>query len=163
MLGIHVPGQKIVLTSRSGNVLDNVDVPSPVERFLGRPTDSSFELLTDLEYHFGYGIDTHPTPTNVHPYVFQPVCFANLRNEPVLCIINPVYPKAQGLFTFRLFLRRFCARSLGGLGSHDGEICKSFYEAAWQYWLVPNQDEEAVVCLQDAIGLHRPQVISVSY
>jgi hypothetical protein len=56
----------------------------------------------------------------------------------------------------RLLLRRICARSWEQLRSHNGAICESFYEAARQFGLVSNQDDEAAICLQDALDLHRP-------
>jgi hypothetical protein len=32
-LGIHLPGQRIVLTSGPGDALEKIDIPSPLEGF----------------------------------------------------------------------------------------------------------------------------------
>jgi hypothetical protein len=40
VLGIHLPGQKIVLASGPGDALEKIDVSSPPERYFGRPIDS---------------------------------------------------------------------------------------------------------------------------
>jgi hypothetical protein len=71
-----------------------------------------------------------------------------------MCIINSVHPKNHELFALPLLLRRFCARSWEQLRTHNGEICESFYEAARQFGLVSDQDNEAAICLQDAIDFH---------
>jgi hypothetical protein len=39
--GIHLPGQKIVLTHGPGDALEKIDILSRLERYLGRPIDSS--------------------------------------------------------------------------------------------------------------------------
>jgi hypothetical protein len=57
ILGIHLPGQKIVLTSGPDDALDKVDVPSPLEAYFGRPTQDSYHELIDLEEHSRYSMD----------------------------------------------------------------------------------------------------------
>jgi hypothetical protein len=42
VLGIHLPGQKIVLTYEPGKALEKIDLPSPLERYFGRPINSSY-------------------------------------------------------------------------------------------------------------------------
>ena len=90
------------------------------------------------------------------PDVCDPVGLLNERKEPILCIINSVHPKNHELFALRLLLRRFPARSWEDLRNHNGETCETFHDAARQLGLVMNQDQEAQICLQDAIELGRP-------
>jgi hypothetical protein len=66
ILGIQVPGQKIVLTSCREDALQKFDVPSPLERYLGRPRNSSYHYVTYLGYHFRYSLDDHSTSSDVH-------------------------------------------------------------------------------------------------
>jgi hypothetical protein len=83
MLGIHLSGKKIVLTAGPADAVENLDIPSHLERYLGRPTDSSFDQLTYLEYHSQYFITDHSTSPDVHPDVCDPIRFANLRKKPM--------------------------------------------------------------------------------
>jgi DNA polymerase III delta prime subunit len=156
ILGIHLPGQKIVLTSGPGDSRDKIDIPSPLERYFGRPKDCRYDELTYLEYHSRYSVDDCPTSEYAFPDVCEPVRFSNERKKPVLCIINSVHPKNHELFALRLLLRRFPARSWADLRNHNGETCETFYDAARQLGLVMNQDQEAHTCLQDAVELRRP-------
>jgi hypothetical protein len=112
ILRIHLPDKKIVLTAPPADAVEKVDIPSSLETFLGRPTDSSSDQLTYLEYHSRSFIVDYPTSSpDVHPDVCNPVRFRNLRKEPMLCIINSVYPKNHELFALKLLLRRFPART----------------------------------------------------
>jgi hypothetical protein len=45
VLGIHLLGQKIVLISGLGDALEKINIPSPLERYFGRPIDSSYDQL----------------------------------------------------------------------------------------------------------------------
>jgi hypothetical protein len=154
ILGIHLPGKKRVLTAGPGDAVEKADIPSPIEKYFGRPIDSSFDQLTYLKHHSRYSIVDHPTSLDVHPYVCDPVRFANLRKEPMLCIINSVYPRNHELFALRLRLRRFPARTWEELRAVNDEICQNLYEAVRQLGSVANQDQEAEICLQDAIDLN---------
>jgi hypothetical protein len=40
-LGIHFPGQKIVLISGPSDALEQIDIPSLLERYFGLPIDNS--------------------------------------------------------------------------------------------------------------------------
>jgi hypothetical protein len=60
VLGIHLPGQKVVLTSDPGDVLEKIDIPSPLERYFGRLTDSSYDQLACIDYHSRYSVDARP-------------------------------------------------------------------------------------------------------
>jgi hypothetical protein len=162
-LGIHLPGKKIVLRAAPVDPVESVGIPSPIEKYLGRPTDSSFDHLTYLDYHSWYFIVDHPTSPDTHPNVYNPVRFPNSRKEQMLCVINFVHPKNHQLFAMRLLLRRFPARTWGQLRTVDDEICQNVYDAVRQLGLVANQDQEAEICLQDAIDLNRPLVTYVSY
>jgi hypothetical protein len=156
ILGIDLPGQKNSLTSGPANALEKIDIPSPLKRYFGRPREGSYDTLTYLDYYSRYSVDAHPTSSDVDQDVCQPVKFANLRKTPVLCIINSVHPRNHELFALRLLLRRFSARNWEQLRICNGEICPTFYEAARQLGLVANQNQEADICLQDAIELRRP-------
>jgi hypothetical protein len=73
--------------------LQKVDIASPIERYLGRPMESSFDQLIYLEYHSRYSVDACSKSAEVHSDVCDPVQFANQRKEPILCIVNAVHPK----------------------------------------------------------------------
>jgi hypothetical protein len=79
VLGIHLPGQKIVLTSGPGDALEKIDIPSPLERYFGHPIDSSYDELTCIDYHSRYSVDAPPASCDVDKYVCEPVLFANPR------------------------------------------------------------------------------------
>jgi hypothetical protein len=111
ILGIHLPGKKVVLTVSPDDALKKVDIPSSLERCLGRPMDSSFDALTYLEYHSRYSVDEHQNSDDAHRDVCNLGRFANSRKEAVLCIMNSVHSRNHELFTLRLLLRRCPARS----------------------------------------------------
>jgi hypothetical protein len=83
ILGIHPPGQKIVPTSGPVDSGQKIDIPSPLERYFGRPRDNSFNYLTYLDYHSWYCADDHPISSNVRGDVCEPVRFADRENSPV--------------------------------------------------------------------------------
>jgi hypothetical protein len=60
------------------------------------------------------------------------------------------------LFTITLLLRRSPARSWEDFRFHNSALYQPFHEAAHQLGLVSNRDQEAEICLQDAIDLNRP-------
>jgi hypothetical protein len=156
ILGIHLPGQRIVLVSGPADALEKADVPSPLERYFGRLKDSSFDLLIYSEDHSRYSVDDHPISTSDIRDVCETVRFANPRKSPVLCIVNDAHPKNHERFALRLFLRRFAARTWKELRTYDGEVYQTFYEAARKRGLVSNPDQEAQIFRQDAIDLQRP-------
>jgi hypothetical protein len=156
ILGIHIPKQKIILVSGPVDVLEYVDIPSALERYLGRPRKNSYDHLTYLEYHSRYFLDDHPKHSILNRNVYNLIGFENLRKEPMVCILNSIYPKNQELFALRLLLRHIAARSWNELRMDNNELCATFYEAVRRIDLVANQDEEAVICLKDAIALRRP-------
>jgi hypothetical protein len=77
VLGIHLPGQKIVLTSGPGDALKKINIPSPLERYFGRPSDSSYDQLTYIAYHSLYSVDARPAFCDFDKDVCEPVRFAN--------------------------------------------------------------------------------------
>jgi hypothetical protein len=156
VLNIHLPGKKIVLAAGRTEALQKVDIPSPVERYLGRPMESSFDQLMYIKYHSQYSVDACPKSVDVHPDVCDPVRFANQRKESILCIINAVHQKNRELFALKLLLQSFPARSWEELRTVEGEICETFYAAVRQLGLVSNTEQEAEICLQDAVDLQRP-------
>jgi hypothetical protein len=48
ILGMHLPGKKIVLTAWPADAVEKLDIRSPLERYLGCPTDISLDQLTYL-------------------------------------------------------------------------------------------------------------------
>jgi hypothetical protein len=72
VLGIHFPGQKIVLTSGPGDALEKIDIPSPLEGCFGCLIDSSYEQLTYIDYHSRYSVDTRPASCDVDRDVCEP-------------------------------------------------------------------------------------------
>jgi hypothetical protein len=50
VLGIHLPGQKTVLTSGPGDALEKINITNPLEKYLGRPIDSSYDQVTYIGY-----------------------------------------------------------------------------------------------------------------
>jgi hypothetical protein len=59
-------------------------------------------------------------------------------------------------FALRLLIQRLPARSWKDLRFHNGKVHPTFHEAAHQLGLVSNRDQEAEICLQDAVDLNRP-------
>jgi hypothetical protein len=98
ILGIHLPGKKIILTAGPADAVEKGNIPNPIEKCLGRLTDSSFDQLTYHGCHFRYSIVDYPTSPDAHSDVCNPVRFPNLRKEPMLCIMNSVQPKNHDLF-----------------------------------------------------------------
>jgi hypothetical protein len=111
VLGIHLPGQKIVLTSKPGDALEKIDIPRPLERYFDRPIDSSYDQLIFLDYHSRYSVDAHLASCDVDKDVCEPVRFANPRKNSAICILRSVHPRMYELFVLRLLLRRFPVRS----------------------------------------------------
>jgi hypothetical protein len=91
VLGIHLPGQKIVWISEPGDALEKIDVSNPLERYFGLPIDSPYDQLTYLDYHSRYSVDARPASCDVDKYVFEPVSFANPRKNFVICILRSVH------------------------------------------------------------------------
>jgi hypothetical protein len=77
VLGIRLPGQKIVLTSGLGDALEKIDIPNPLERYFGCPIDSSYDQLTYSDYHSRYSVDARRASYGVDKDVCEPVRFAN--------------------------------------------------------------------------------------
>jgi hypothetical protein len=111
VLGIHLPGQKIVSTYGPGDALEKIDTPSPLERYFGRPIDSSYDQSSYIDYHSRYSVDVRPASCDVDKDVSQPVHFASPRKNSAICILPSVHPRMHELFALRLLLRRFPARS----------------------------------------------------
>jgi hypothetical protein len=156
ILGIHLPGQKIVLTSGPGDALEKIDISSPLERYLGHPIDSSYDHLTFIGHHSRYSVDARPASCDVDKDVCEPVRIANPRKNSATCILRSVHPRMHELFALGLLFRRFPARSWEDLRHDTGEVHQTFHEVARQLGLASNRDQEAEICRQDAIDLNRP-------
>jgi hypothetical protein len=121
--GTHLPGEKIILRSGPDGALEKINLPSPLERQFGCPTDSSYDQLISIDHHSRHSLDAQPSSSDVDRYVYLPVHFANRRKNPVIGVLNSVYPRNHELFALRLLLRRFPARNRERLHSHDGQVC----------------------------------------
>jgi hypothetical protein len=150
VLGIHIPAQKIVLRSEHGDALEKIDIPGPLERYFGSPSNSS------CDYHSPYSVDAGPVSFNVDKDVCESVSFANPRKNSAFCILRSVHPRMHESFASRLPLRRFPARSWEDLRFHNGEVHQTFHKAARQLGLISNRGQEAETCLQDTIDPNRP-------
>jgi hypothetical protein len=111
VLGLHLPGQKIVLTYAPGEALEKTDIPGPLERYFGRPIDSSYDQLTYIDSESRYSVDARPASCDVDKDVCEPVRFANPRKNSAICILRLVHPRMHEFFALRLFLRQFPVRS----------------------------------------------------
>jgi hypothetical protein len=70
-LGIHLRNQ-VVLASGQREALEQVDVPSPLERYLKRPEGEIFNCLIFVEYYALYSVESkasraHSLPANGEP------------------------------------------------------------------------------------------------
>jgi hypothetical protein len=93
VLVIRLPGQKIVLTSGPGEVLEKIDIPSPLERHFGRPIDSSYDHLTYIDCHSRHSVDARPASCDVDKAVCEPVRFPNPRKDSAICILRSVHAR----------------------------------------------------------------------
>jgi hypothetical protein len=146
-LGIHFPWQKIVLTSGPGDALEKIDIPSLLEKYFGRPIDSSYDQLTYVDYHSRYSVHASLASCDVDKDVCEPVRFATPGKNSVICILPSVHPRMHERFALRLLLRRFPARGWEDLRFHNGEVHETFHEAARQPGLISNRDQEAEIYL----------------
>jgi hypothetical protein len=136
--------------------LEKTDIPSPLERYFGRPIDGSYDQLPYINYRSRYSVNGRPISCNSNKNVWEPIHFANPRKNSAICIVRLVHPRMHELFALRLLLRGFPARSWEDLRFPNGEVHQTFHEAARQLGLVSNRDQETEICLQDAIDLNRP-------
>jgi hypothetical protein len=97
VLGIHLPGQKIVLTSGPGDALEKIDIPSPLKRYFGSLIDSSYDQLAYLDYYFWHSVDARPASCDGDKDVCEPVRFANPRKNSAICILRSVHPPMHDL------------------------------------------------------------------
>jgi hypothetical protein len=112
--------------------------------------------LTYIDYPSRYSVDARPASCDFDKDVCEPVRFSNPRKNSAICILRSVHSRTHELFALRPLLRRFPARSWEDLRFHNGEVHQPFHEAACQLGLVSNRDQEAEICIQDAIDLNRP-------
>jgi hypothetical protein len=138
VIRIHLPGQKIVLIFGPGDVLENIDIATPLEKYFSRPIDSSYEQLIYIDCHSRYSINARPASCEVDTDVCEPVRLASPRKNYVICNLRSVHSRMHDLFALRLLLRRFPARSWENLRFHNGEVHQTSHEAARQLGLVSN-------------------------
>jgi hypothetical protein len=156
ILNIHLQGKKIVLTSGRSDAQQKIDNPSPLERYLGRPRHVSHDLELYTEYYAGYSLDPKHCASNGQPDLCDPVNYANPRKKPVICIMNSVPPDQQELFALRLLLKTIPARSWQELYTVNDQVYNSLYQAAERRGLVSDRNQEAIICMEDAVHLNRP-------
>jgi hypothetical protein len=118
--------------------LEKIEIPSPLERYFGRPTDILNDQLTYVDHQSRYSVDARLASCDVDKDICKPVRFANPRKNSAICILRSVHPKMHEPFALRLLLRRFPARSWEDLRFHNGEMHQTFHEAARQLGLVSN-------------------------
>jgi hypothetical protein len=138
VLEIQLPGQTIILTSGSGDALEKIDISTPLERYFGRPTDSSYDQLTYIDCHSRNSVDVCPASCDVDRDVCEPVRFANPRKNSAIWILRSVHPWMHELFARRLLFRPFPARGWEDLRFRNSEVRQTFHEAARQLRLVSN-------------------------
>jgi hypothetical protein len=118
--------------------LEKIDVQGSLEKHFGRPIDRSYDQLTYIDYRPRYSVDARPASCDVDKDACERVHFANPRKNSAICILRSVHPQMHELFTLRLLLRRFPARSWEDLRFHNGEVHQTFHGAARQHGLVSN-------------------------
>jgi hypothetical protein len=155
-LGVHLPGKKVILAACKPEALMKVDSPSPLERYLGRSADESFDHLTYADYYANYSVDSKASSDQSPRDICEPSHFANRRTKVILCMLNTVSPMNHELFALRLLLRTFAARSWEDLYTQNGQVWASFQEAAREAGLIRDRQDEAVISVRDAIAMNRP-------
>jgi hypothetical protein len=110
-------------------------------------------LLEDISQYF---VDIHPTSTDAHRVVSEPIRFVDQRRQPVLRILDSIHPNNHELFALRLLFPSADAITSKEVSTHNGEVYQTFAETARQLDMVSNCYEEVQICLQVAIELRRP-------
>jgi hypothetical protein len=91
-------GPKVVLTSGPRDPFKKADIPSCLDGYFGLPRDSSYDELTELEYHSCYSGDRFPKPRDPDMDVCEPPRFANQGKTNVIGILITIHPKNHELF-----------------------------------------------------------------
>jgi hypothetical protein len=71
ILGIHVPGHKIVFMSRPDEALQKDDIRGPPDGYSGRATDSSYDQLTYIGHRSRHFVDACASFRNANRDVRQ--------------------------------------------------------------------------------------------
>jgi hypothetical protein len=71
-------------------------------------------------------------------------------------MLNAVPPGRTEEFALRILLRHFAARDWEQLRTQNGKLFKTFGEAALSLGLVGDVNQNARICLNDAITFNRP-------
>jgi hypothetical protein len=87
--------------------LEKIDIPSTIERYFGRPIDSSYDELTSIDYHSRNSVDARPASCGVDKDVCEPVRFVNPRKNSAICILRSVHPWMHELFALNCFFDSF--------------------------------------------------------
>jgi hypothetical protein len=155
-LGVHLPDQKVVLAAGRRDALEKVDSPSPLERYLLRPESELLTPVTYADYYARYSVGTRAASARSMTDRGEPPHFANPRRKQILCMLNSVRPSDQERFALRLLLRTFAVRSWDELLTQHGHVCGTFHEAACEAGLIKDRQDEAEMCMQDAVDMNRP-------
>jgi hypothetical protein len=89
-LSIHLPNKKVIGAGADQDPKDRVDLPSALERYLGRPAGAEFTMLKYSEYYAGYLVEGHSKSSRAALDSCTPPRFAVPRRKPVLCMLNAV-------------------------------------------------------------------------
>jgi hypothetical protein len=79
--------------------LGKIDIPSPLERYFGRPIKSSYDQLTYIDYPSQYSVDARTASCDVDKDVCEPARFANPRKNSAICILRSVHARMHGLLS----------------------------------------------------------------
>jgi hypothetical protein len=110
-LGVHLPRKTVILAAYKPEALVKVDIPGPLERYLGRSADQSFDHVRCADYYANYSADSKSSSDLSPRDTCQRSHFANQRRKVILCMLNTVSLMNHELVALRLLLRAFAARS----------------------------------------------------
>jgi hypothetical protein len=99
--------------------VDEVDVPSPLERYFGRPIDDSYDELTYLEYHSRYSVVLSQSRVNPAQMVVGLHGLQKKERHPYCASSILFIPANRELFALRLLLQQFCARGWEGTANRS--------------------------------------------
>jgi hypothetical protein len=161
-LDVHLPGQRIVLSSNREAALERVDIARALESYLGRPRYLGLDELTYLDSDVPSSVDYRGASSSSNHDQGEHVHWANPRKRSILCMLISVHLGHLERFALRLLLRDFPARSWDDVRTRHGWSSEIFHEATRAVGLLSDRNHEAAICLQDTIVLNSPLVRSVS-
>ena len=157
MISIHLDGEKFIYTSIKATkeeIEKKRSLSSLLERYFLRPKESVFNNLTICEYYSLYSYSPLEKYSEWKDNG-NPSMFISKRNEKVICYLREVNMNNIELFSLRLLLNKFPARSYKELYYYQGLHYESFREVAVVSGLLPNGNEY-VSAISQAIEINRP-------